>query len=118
MSALYVGFQGSVNWPPGSNDHVGPSRSACASKPGPSMPPSEPAMTRMIASPFSFVSSAPTGLRCPGNGGWSSCRLRRQVHPQLDAVEEAAVSDQRVGRSLDVQDARAGGHPLGRRRSG
>ena len=41
-------------------------------------------------------------------------QLRRQVDPELDAVEEPAGVDQRVRRSLDVQDARPGGHPLRR----
>ena len=35
-----------------------------------------------------------------------------QVHPQLDPVEETAGSDEVLGRCLDVQDARAGSHPL------
>ncbi len=38
--------------------------------------------------------------------------LARQVHPQLDAVEHAAALDELGGRRLDVQDARARGHPL------
>ena len=38
--------------------------------------------------------------------------LARQVHPQLDAVEHAAALDQFGRRGLDVQDARARGHPL------
>jgi hypothetical protein len=37
----------------------------------------------------------------------------RQVHPQLQAVEQPAVHHQLLGRGLDVQDAAAGGHPLG-----
>lgn len=40
--------------------------------------------------------------------------LLRQVHPELDAVEQAAAVDEFGRRRLDVQDARAGGHPLGR----
>lgn len=40
--------------------------------------------------------------------------LFRQVHPELDAVEQAAAVDEFGRRRLDVQDARAGGHPLGR----
>ncbi len=38
----------------------------------------------------------------------------RQVHPQLDAVEEPAADDKLFGRCLDVQDPRARCHPLGR----
>ena len=37
----------------------------------------------------------------------------RQVHPQLEAVEQAAARDEVLRRRLDVQDAAAGGHPLG-----
>ena len=37
----------------------------------------------------------------------------RQVHPQLEAVEQPAADHQLLGRLLDVQDAAAGGHPLG-----
>ena len=36
----------------------------------------------------------------------------RQIHPQLDAVEEAAAFDQFGRRGLDVQDARPRRHPL------
>ena len=38
--------------------------------------------------------------------------LPRQVHPELEAVEEAAADDQVLGRLLDVEDACAGRHPL------
>ena len=38
---------------------------------------------------------------------------RRQVDPELEAVEEAAAHHQLLGRLLDVQDAAAGRHPLG-----
>ena len=38
---------------------------------------------------------------------------RREVHPELDPVEQAAGGDELLGRALDVQDARPGGHPLG-----
>ena len=37
-----------------------------------------------------------------------------QVHPELRAVEEAALRDERVRRALDVLDAGAGRHPLRR----
>jgi hypothetical protein len=37
----------------------------------------------------------------------------RQVHPQLEAVEQAAADHELLRRRLDVQDAAAGGHPLG-----
>ena len=37
----------------------------------------------------------------------------RQVHPQLHAVEQPAARHEVLGRRLDVQDPRAGGHPLG-----
>ena len=46
----------------------------------------------------------------PGGG---ELVLLRQVHPQLDAVEGAAALDEFGGRGLDVQDPRAGRHPLG-----
>ena len=36
-----------------------------------------------------------------------------QVDPELDAVEQAAAGDQGLRRSLDVEDARSGRHPLG-----
>jgi CheY-like chemotaxis protein len=36
-----------------------------------------------------------------------------QVHPQLEAVEQPAAHHEFLGRLLDVQDAAAGGHPLG-----
>src|SRR5215471_11227073 len=39
--------------------------------------------------------------------------LGRQVHPELDAVEQAARYDELLGWGLDVQDAGAGCHPLG-----
>jgi hypothetical protein len=39
--------------------------------------------------------------------------LGRQVHPQLEPVEETARHDERLRRSLDVQEARARRHPLG-----
>ena len=40
--------------------------------------------------------------------------LRRgKVDPQLEAVEEPATGDQLLRRTLDVEDAGAGGHPLG-----
>ena len=39
--------------------------------------------------------------------------LAGQVDPQLDAVEQPAADDQLLGRRLDVEDAAAGGHPLG-----
>ena len=35
-----------------------------------------------------------------------------EVHPQLEAVEQAATRDELLRRALDVQDARPGGHPL------
>ncbi len=39
--------------------------------------------------------------------------LRRgQVHPQLQAMEQATADDEPFGRLLDVQDPGAGGHPL------
>ena len=38
---------------------------------------------------------------------------RGQVHPELDAVEQAAGLHQPLRRRLDVEDAGAGGHPLG-----
>jgi hypothetical protein len=38
---------------------------------------------------------------------------RGQVDPELEAVEQAAAHDEFLGRRLDVQDAAAGGHPLG-----
>ena len=39
--------------------------------------------------------------------------VARQVHPELDAVEQAALLDQPLRRRLDVQQPGAGGHPLG-----
>ena len=45
-------------------------------------------------------------------GGRDHLVLRRQVHPELHAVEAPAADDELLGRCLDVQDARAGGHPL------
>src|SRR5207244_681146 len=39
--------------------------------------------------------------------------LGRQVDPELDAVEQPARLDQRSRWGLDVEDAAAGGHPLG-----
>jgi hypothetical protein len=38
--------------------------------------------------------------------------LGGQVHPQLDAMEQAAADDQLLGRGLDVQDPAASRHPL------
>jgi hypothetical protein len=38
--------------------------------------------------------------------------LRRQVDPELKAVEEPAAGDELFGRCLDVENARPGGHPL------
>jgi hypothetical protein len=40
-------------------------------------------------------------------------QLLGQVHPELETVEQAAAGDEVLRRRLDVQDARAGGHPLG-----
>src|SRR3972149_3505674 len=37
----------------------------------------------------------------------------RQVHPQLEAVEQPAADDERLRWLLDMKDAGAGGHPLG-----
>jgi hypothetical protein len=39
--------------------------------------------------------------------------VAREVDPELDAVEEPAGLDQPLGWRLDVEDAGAGGHPLG-----
>src|SRR5882757_10942625 len=39
--------------------------------------------------------------------------LAGQVHPQLDAVEDATALDEFGGWGLDVQDSRPRGHPLG-----
>ena len=39
--------------------------------------------------------------------------LRRQVDPQLDAMEEPSRDDQRFRGSFDVQDAPPSSHPLG-----
>ena len=38
--------------------------------------------------------------------------VAREVHPQLDAVEQAALLHQPLRRRLDVQQPGAGGHPL------
>ena len=37
----------------------------------------------------------------------------RQVHPELDPVEQPAADDERLGRLLDVEDPGPGSHPLG-----
>ena len=56
MRALYAGFQGSESCAPGNSDTWAIAIGVWV-EPGPSTPPSEPAMTRMMASPFSFVNS-------------------------------------------------------------
>ena len=38
--------------------------------------------------------------------------VARQVHPELDAVEEPAADDERLGGLLDMEDPGARGHPL------
>ena len=81
--------------------------------PGPLMPSTSPAMTRMSA-PASCEAPRPTSAaadvlvvrRQPLVG-------LRQVDPELEAVEQAALGDEPLRRGLDVQQAAAGGHPLG-----
>ena len=45
---------------------------------------------------------------------WRPLLPRRQVDPQLDAVEETAAGDQRLGRPFDVENPGARRHPLRR----
>src|SRR5262249_34061045 len=45
--------------------------------------------------------------------GWSHLEAGWQVHPELEAMEEAAAHDQVLGRLLNVKDATTRGHPLG-----
>jgi hypothetical protein len=83
-------------------------------EPGPSMPPSDPAMN---ADDGVAVLVGQERHRLGLDvlvAGIGHLELRGQVHPELDAVEQAARVDQRVRWALDVQDARAGGHPLRR----
>ena len=47
-------------------------------------------------------------------GGGDHLLPGREVHPELDAMEQATGDDELLGRCLDVQDASAGGHPLRR----
>ncbi len=39
--------------------------------------------------------------------------VARQVDPQLEPVEQAALGDEPLGRGLDVEQPASGGHPLG-----
>src|SRR4051812_4033658 len=81
--------------------------------PGPPWPSTSPAMTRTSAPPScddsSFTSFAFVDRLVPRR---RELVLARQVHPQLDAVKHATALDQFRRRRLDVQDARARGHPL------
>ena len=70
-------------------------------------------MTRTSAPPSGDDTSATWPRPDVLVAGGDPLVLGRQVHPQLDAVEEPAAADERLGRALDVEDARAGGHPLG-----
>ncbi|CAM5425528.1 hypothetical protein STANM309S_00188 [Streptomyces tanashiensis] len=81
--------------------------------PGPAWPSSSPAMTRRSAPPSGYVSSLDVAAADVLVARGHHLVLRREVHPQLEAVEEAAGHDEVLRRRLDVEQARAGRHPLG-----
>ncbi len=83
-------------------------------EPGPRWPATSPAMTRSSAPPSSEDSRRAVGALEVLVGRVGHLQAPRQVDPQLHAVEGPAAADQLDRGRLDVQDAAARGHPLGR----
>ena len=69
-------------------------------------------MTRSSAPPSALASSVIGAASRAWYAGAIELVLGRQVHPELEAVEQPAGLDQLLRRRLDVQEAGAGGHPL------
>ena len=82
-------------------------------EPGPAWPATSPAMTRTSAPPSDVDEQR--DLRRPQVlvARRRPLLVARQVHPELDPVEQAAAGDEPLRRLLDVEDAGAGRHPLG-----